>query len=93
MRRQITGALMPAAAGTFALAAPAEAAAGVLAVNGVPHGNPQRGCYPTSSPVLVHNRTDTTVLVHAEATCQGPVTAQVEPGQCARTLGAGYVVF
>ena len=33
------------------------------------------------------------VLVHAAANCQGPVTAEVEPGQSARTFGASYFVF
>ncbi|MFH9347598.1 hypothetical protein [Kitasatospora sp. NPDC017646] len=93
MRRQIIGAVMLAAAGTFALTAPAEAATGLLVVNGVPHQNPQRGCYPTSSPVTVHNRTNTVVLVHAAANCQGPVTAEVEPGRSATTFGASYFVF
>ena len=93
MRRQIIGAFMLAAAGTFALAAPAGAARGLLVVNGVPRHNPPRGCYPVSSPVTIHNHTNTMVLVHAAANCQGPVTAEVEPGQSARTFGASYFVF
>ncbi|MFI9366236.1 hypothetical protein ACIG5E_35060 [Kitasatospora sp. NPDC053057] len=93
MRRQIIGAVMLAAAGTFALAVPAEAATGLLVVNGVPHENPQRGCHPTSSPVSIQNHTNTMVLVHAAANCQGPVTAEVNPGQAATTFGASYFVF
>ncbi|MEV7599059.1 hypothetical protein AB0O91_16915 [Kitasatospora sp. NPDC089797] len=94
MRRRIFATVLLAAAGLFALAVPAQAATGVLVVNGVPHENPQRGCYPASrSPVSVENFTDVTVLVHAAADCRGPVTAQVEPGQSATAVGGSYFVF
>jgi hypothetical protein len=93
MRRRIAAAGLLAAAGVFALAVPAQAATGVLVVNGVPHENPQRGCYATSSPVSIQNFTTTMVLVHAAANCQGPVTAEVDPGRSATTFGASYFVF
>ncbi|MGP9022866.1 hypothetical protein ACT1U9_31245 [Streptomyces sp. BR1] len=93
MRRRIAGVGMLAAAGVLALAVPAQAATGILVVNGVPHQNPQRGCYATSSPVSLQNYTNSVVLVHAAANCQGPVTAEVDPGQSANTFGASYFVF
>ncbi|MER7849788.1 hypothetical protein ABTZ03_38295 [Kitasatospora sp. NPDC096077] len=92
MRRRIFATFLLAAAGLFALAVPAQAASGVLVVNGVPYEDPQRGCYPATSPVSVENFTDSTVLVHAAADCQGPVTAEVEPGQSAGTFGGSYFV-
>ncbi|MEU5432039.1 hypothetical protein AB0G73_01530 [Streptomyces sp. NPDC020719] len=93
MRRRIAGVGMLAAAGVLALAVPAQAATGFLVVNGVPHQNPQRGCYATSSPVSLQNYTNSIVLVHAAGNCQGPVTAEVDPGQSATTFGASYFVF
>ncbi|MFE3504979.1 hypothetical protein [Kitasatospora sp. NPDC059160] len=92
MRRRFFALVLLASAGMLALAVPAQAATGLLLVNGVPHENPQRGCYPATSPVHVANRTNTTVLVHSAANCRGPVTAQVEPGQSAEALGASYFV-
>ncbi|MEV7186256.1 hypothetical protein [Kitasatospora sp. NPDC093102] len=93
MRRRIAGVGMLAVAGVLALAVPAQAATGVLVVNGVPRENPQRGCYATSSPVSIRNFTDSTVLVHAAANCQGPVTAEVAPGSSARAMGTSYFVL
>ncbi|MFJ9446162.1 hypothetical protein ACIRRH_30520 [Kitasatospora sp. NPDC101235] len=93
MRRRIAGVGMLAVAGVLALAVPAQAATGVLVVNGVPKENPQRGCYATSSPVSILNLTDSTVLVHSAANCQGPVTAEVDPGTFARAIGASYFVL
>ncbi|MFJ4188769.1 hypothetical protein [Kitasatospora sp. NPDC089509] len=94
MRRRIFAPFLLAAAGLFAVAVPAQAATGVLVVNGVPHENPQRGCYPVpSSPVSVENFTTSVVLVHSAANCQGPVTAQVEPGQSVKAFGGSYFVF
>ncbi|MFD8084550.1 hypothetical protein ACFV4F_22950 [Kitasatospora sp. NPDC059722] len=93
MRRRLVGAVVLAAAGALALAVPAEAATGLLVVNGVPHQNPQRGCYATWSPISIQNHTTSIVLVHAAANCQGPVTAEVDPGQSATTFGASYFVF
>ncbi|MFJ5921847.1 hypothetical protein ACIQF6_04460 [Kitasatospora sp. NPDC092948] len=93
MRRRLTGVGLLAAAGVLALAVPAQAATGVLVVNGVAHENPPRGCYSTTSPVTIENFTDSQVLVHAAANCQGPVTAEVAPGRSAHTFGASYFVF
>ncbi|MFH8384504.1 hypothetical protein ACH4E7_26780 [Kitasatospora sp. NPDC018058] len=93
MRRRVAAVGLLATASVFALAVPAQAATGVLIVNGVPHENPQRGCYATSSPVSLQNRTHSMVLVHAAANCQGPVTAEVDPGHSASTFGASYFVF
>ncbi|MFD5462917.1 hypothetical protein ACFWIQ_08810 [Kitasatospora sp. NPDC127059] len=93
MRRRISGAVLLAAAGMLALAVPAQAATGLLVVNGVPHQHPARGCYPASSPILIENFTDSTVLVHAAANCQGPVTAQVAPRESAEAFGASYFVL
>ncbi|MFB7911939.1 hypothetical protein ACFC1T_36450 [Kitasatospora sp. NPDC056076] len=92
MRRRFFALVLLASAGMLALAVPAQAATGLLVVNGVPHENPQRGCYPATSPVLVDNLTNSTVLVHAAANCQGPVTAQVNPEQSVETFGASYFV-
>ncbi|MBD0692959.1 hypothetical protein [Streptomyces sp. CBMA123] len=91
--RRILGVVLPVATGMLALSAPAQAATGLLVVNGVPHDNPQRGCYPVTSPVSLQNHTGSPVLVHAAANCQGPVTAEVDPGQSVRTFGASYFVF
>ncbi|MFF4183737.1 hypothetical protein ACFYZ9_11155 [Streptomyces sp. NPDC001691] len=93
MRRRIAALGTLVAAGVLALAVPAQAATGFLVVNGVLHENPGRGCYATSSPVSVQNHTNSVVLVHAAANCQGPVTAEVDPGQSATTFGASYFVF
>ncbi|MFJ2866954.1 hypothetical protein [Kitasatospora sp. NPDC087314] len=93
MHRRIAALGMLAATGVIALAVPAQAATGLLVVNGVPHENPARGCYATSSPVSVQNHTNSMVLVHAAANCQGPVTAEVEPGRSTTTFGASYFVF
>ncbi|MFF7359108.1 MULTISPECIES: hypothetical protein [Streptomyces] len=93
MRRYIAAIGTLAAAAMVALAVPAQAATGLLVVNGVPHQNPPRGCYATSSPVSIQNYTYAPVLVHAASNCQGPVTAEVDPGQSANTFGASYFVF
>ncbi|WP_438295713.1 hypothetical protein [Streptomyces sp. HUAS TT7] len=93
MRRHIAAIGMLATTAVLVLAVPAQAATGLLVVNGVPHRNPARGCYATSSPVSVQNHTNSMVLVHAAANCQGPVTAEVDPGQSATTFGASYFVF
>ncbi|MFF2077986.1 hypothetical protein ACFVXG_24915 [Kitasatospora sp. NPDC058162] len=93
MRRRIVGTVLLAAAVMFALAVPAQAATGLLVVNGVPHENPQRGCYPATSPVSLENFTDSTVLVHSAANCRGPVTAQVGPDQSVEVFGASYFVL
>ncbi|MFE2721579.1 hypothetical protein [Kitasatospora sp. NPDC059327] len=92
MRRRIAVVGMLAATGVLALAVPAQAATGVLVVNGVTHQNPARGCYPSLSPVLVENLTDATVLVHSAANCQGPVTREIAPGMTAATVGFSYFV-
>lgn len=94
MRRRFVGAGLLAAAGVLALAVPAQAATGALVVNGQAQENPRRGCYATPSPrVFVENFTDSPVLVHAAANCQGPVTAEVDPGQTVQTSGASYFVL
>ncbi|MGX4734157.1 hypothetical protein [Kitasatospora sp. CB02891] len=93
MRRRLTGIGLLAAAGVLALSTPAQAATGLLVVNGVAHHNPPRGCYSTTSPVTVENFTDSAVLVHAAANCQGPVTAEVDPGKSAKTFGVSYFVL
>ncbi|MBV2156461.1 hypothetical protein [Kitasatospora sp. SUK 42] len=93
MRRRLTGVGLLAVAGVLALAVPAQAATGSLVVNGVLHENPPRGCYATSSPVFIENFTDSTVLVHAAANCQGPVTAEVGPDSFKQTFGASYFVL
>ncbi|MFJ7248872.1 hypothetical protein ACIQWA_31140 [Kitasatospora sp. NPDC098652] len=92
MRRRFFALVLLASAGTLALAVPAQAAIGLLVVNGVPHENPQRGCYPATSPVAVENLTSSTVLVHSAADCRGPVTLEVGPGESATASGASYFV-
>lgn len=82
-----------AAALVLVCTSPAQAATGLLVVNGVAQENPGRGCYPASSPVSVKNFTDSTVLVHAAADCQGPVTAEVGPDQSVTAFGGSYYVF
>ncbi|MBO1414881.1 hypothetical protein [Streptomyces sp. FH025] len=93
MRRRLTGIGLLAVVGVLALAVPAQAATGFLVVNGVLHQNPPRGCYATSSPVFIENFTDSTVLVHSAANCQGPVTAEIPPDTSQRTFGGSYFVL
>ncbi|MFI2606573.1 hypothetical protein [Kitasatospora sp. NPDC018619] len=92
MRRRIAAVGMLAAAGALALAVPARAATGTLVVNGLARQNPARGCYPTLSPVLVQNLTDTEVDVYSGADCQGTVTRQIAAGMSAATVGFSYFV-
>ncbi|RGD62315.1 hypothetical protein DR950_35280 [Kitasatospora xanthocidica] len=92
MRRRIAAVGMLAAAGVLALAVPAQAATGVLVVNGVTHQNPARGCYPTVSPVVVENLTNVTVDVYSAPNCQGAVTREVAAGMTAATVGFSYFV-
>ncbi|MFJ7905945.1 hypothetical protein [Kitasatospora sp. NPDC096204] len=92
MRRRIAAVGMLAAAGVLALAVPAQAATGVLVVNGVAHQNPARGCYPTVSPVVVQNLTDSTVDVYSAANCQGALTREIAAGMTAATVGFSYFV-
>ncbi|MFD4657710.1 hypothetical protein ACFWP2_19010 [Kitasatospora sp. NPDC058444] len=93
MRRRIAAVGMLAAAGVLASAVPAQAATGVLVVNGVGHQNPARGCYPTGlSPVVVENLTDARVDVYSAANCQGTVTRQIAAGMSAATVGFSYFV-
>ncbi|MFF0297679.1 hypothetical protein ACFYS8_01620 [Kitasatospora sp. NPDC004615] len=93
MRRRLTGIGLLAVTGVLALAVPAQAATGTLIVNGVAHHNPARGCYSTTSPVTITNFTDSAVLVHAAANCQGPVTAEVDPGMSKHAVGTSYFVL
>ncbi|MFD5437759.1 hypothetical protein ACFWJ4_37110 [Kitasatospora sp. NPDC127067] len=92
MRRRIAAVGMLAAAGVLASAVPAQAATGVLVVNGVAHRNPARGCYPTLSPVLVQNLTDARVDVYSAANCQGSLTREIAAGMSAATVGFSYFV-
>ncbi|MET8704511.1 hypothetical protein ACFVUH_12625 [Kitasatospora sp. NPDC058032] len=92
MRRRIAVAGMLAAAGALALAVPAQAATGVLVVNGVAQQNPASGCYPTLSPVIVENLTNATVDVYSAPNCRGVVTREVAPGMSAATVGFSYLV-
>ncbi|MGW7447045.1 hypothetical protein [Kitasatospora sp. NPDC054795] len=92
MRRRIAAVGMLAAAGVLAFAVPAQAATGVLVVNGAAHQNPARGCYPTLSPVLVQNLTDTRVDVYSAANCQGSLTREIAAGMSAATVGFSYFV-
>lgn len=92
MRRRIAAVGMLAAAGVLALAVPAQAATGVLVVDGVAHQNPARGCYPTLSPVVVQNLTDATVDVYSAANCQGALTREIAAGMSAATVGFSYFV-
>ncbi|MFE2111133.1 hypothetical protein ACFXAF_35445 [Kitasatospora sp. NPDC059463] len=92
MRHRIAVAGMLAAAGALALAVPAQAATGVLVVNGLPQKDPASGCYPTISPVIVENLTDATVDVYSAPNCGGVVTRSVAAGMSAATLGFSYFV-
>ncbi|MFE7189275.1 GNAT family N-acetyltransferase [Kitasatospora sp. NPDC057595] len=92
MRRRIAVAGMLAAAGALALAVPAQAATGVLVVNGVAQQNPASGCYPTLSPVIIENLTNATVDVYSAPNCRGVVTREVAAGMSAATVGFSYLV-
>ncbi|MER7705076.1 hypothetical protein ABTX81_19545 [Kitasatospora sp. NPDC097605] len=92
MRRRIAVVGMLAVVGVLASAVPAQAATGVLVVNGVARQNPARGCYPTLSPVIVQNLTDATVDVYSAANCQGTLTRVIAPGMSAATVGFSYFV-
>ncbi|KDN82134.1 hypothetical protein [Kitasatospora cheerisanensis] len=92
MRRRIAAVGLLAATGVLALAVPAQAATGVLVVDGVAQHNPARGCYPTVSPVVVENLTDATVDVYSAPNCQGTLMRSVAPGMSAATLGFSYFV-
>ncbi|MFD7645773.1 hypothetical protein ACFV4P_34595 [Kitasatospora sp. NPDC059795] len=92
MRRRIAAVGMLTAAGMLALAVPAQAATGLLLVNGVVKHNPAKGCYPTGSPVLIENLTDARVDVYSLANCQGTLERQVAPGMTAVTVGLSYFV-
>ncbi|OKJ15805.1 hypothetical protein [Kitasatospora sp. CB01950] len=93
MRRRLIGVGLLAVAGVLAISVPAQAATGLLVVNGVPHQDPARGCYNATSPITVQNFTNSVVLLHAAANCQGPVTAEVNPGRIATAVGSSYFVF
>lgn len=87
------GTLAAAVLLAVSLPASAYAATGWLIVNGVPHRNPQRGCYGASSPIAVDNFTNATVLVHAASDCQGPVTAAIGPSEIDTAFGNSYFVL
>ncbi|MFF7454502.1 hypothetical protein [Kitasatospora sp. NPDC008115] len=92
MSRRIAAVGMLAVVGVLVSAVPAQAATGVLMVNGVARQNPARGCYPTLSPVIVQNLTDSTVDVYSAANCQGVLTRVIAPGMSAATVGFSYFV-
>ncbi|WP_327280611.1 MULTISPECIES: hypothetical protein [unclassified Streptomyces] len=76
-----------AAALTLTLASPgtAQAASGVLVIDGALHSNPS-GCYPLGDfvPSEVANFTDGTASVWSGPFCDGRVTGAVLPGQVVR---------
>jgi hypothetical protein len=65
---------------TFSLTHSANAAQGVLVVNGTPHLNPS-GCYDGRVPPLhIDNHTNQFAYVFAVPGCQGQPTSAVPPG-------------
>ncbi|MFD8142451.1 hypothetical protein [Streptomyces sp. NPDC059708] len=84
-----------AAAALLALAAPAgtaQAATGVLVIDGTEHEDPQ-GCYRLGdfAPPRVANHTDETVWVWSGPDCDGRVTQGIHPGESA--IGRGRSVY
>lgn len=83
-----------AAAAVLALAAPgtAQAAQGVLLIDGAAHGDPS-GCFPLGdfAPSEVMNYTDSTAWVWSGPNCDGRVTHPVLPGRTA--IGHGLSLY
>ncbi|MFF4577816.1 hypothetical protein ACFY15_05335 [Streptomyces sp. NPDC001373] len=84
-----------AAAALLALATPAgtaQAAEGVLSVDGTEHEDPS-GCYRLGdfAPPKVVNHTDEVAWVWSGPDCDGRVTQQIDPG--ASAVGRGRSLF
>lgn len=58
---------------------PAQAAAGVLLINGAPHPDPS-GCIETPVQGFVANHTNEVAFIHEGGGCQGKSINAVQPG-------------
>ncbi|MET8297189.1 hypothetical protein ABZW02_24490 [Streptomyces sp. NPDC005180] len=84
-----------AAAALLALATPAgtaQAADGVLSIDGTEHEDPS-GCFPLGdfAPPKIANLTDGTAWIWSGPSCDGQVTQQIDPGTSA--IGRGRSLY
>ncbi|UED84880.1 hypothetical protein [Streptomyces profundus] len=96
MRTTITAlsSLAAAALLTVAGATSAQAAEGVLTIDGVERENPS-GCYPVSDApdyFTVANDTNVGARVHSGANCSGGLTNLVGPGSVQEIYGASVFI-
>lgn len=96
MRRIATSLGTLAAAGMIALAAPcsAQAATGVLLVNGVPYEDPS-GCHDVSTlqrPLVVDNGTDETAVVYSGPRCTGSARSVVLADDASTAYGSSIYI-
>ncbi|WP_461000639.1 hypothetical protein [Streptomonospora sediminis] len=89
----ILAGLAAAAALAVLPAAPANAATGVLTINGTDRVDPA-GCHTLDAgPYKVANRTDATVFIVSGRDCTGEVRGVLLPGQTGTGQGPGGGVF
>lgn len=87
------GTLSAAAALTLAVQVPADAATGVLIIDGSAHLDPH-GCYPLGdfvAPTVV-NHTDTVVKVWSQYGCKGRAAGVISPGEATHPGGRSVSV-